>query len=314
MNREPADGSLTERFLEIEGVLDRVARSSTHYQVLGVEKSATSDEINRAHKRTMALLNPSYLGGSRLPVDTSRRIKQTTARVIEAFMVLNNFGSRVEYDNSLVRRAPVPLPFSFEPITPKRPDAVQAPSTSTQDAASNTDSAASTTPTTPETTRRPTNGSSSSHSGGGAAETIIIEHSPGRALFTKPIEEEAEDSNKRRYQRLKLSIPTYVTGYDRQDGRWTEVGHTVDVSIGGVSLQLAREMREGSVVHLTLPMPTKLRRHGYSDPAYKVYAIVRRVEIGDLDNDRQVIGLEFLGASPPPGYLQKPWAIFHTQW
>ena len=141
-------------------------------------------------------------------------------------------------------------------------------------------------------------------------ETIEIKYSTNRSLYTKSAAD-SKDGNKRRYQRLKLAIPTYVTGYDQSHGKWTEVAHTLDVSIGGVALQVAKEMPEGAVVHLTIPMPTKLRRHGYTDPTYQVYAIVRRVE--PVDRDQRVIGLEFLGASPPLGYLKKPWARFQTK-
>jgi hypothetical protein len=42
-----------------------------------------------------------------------------------------------------------------------------------------------------------------------------------------------------------------------------------------------------------------------------MYAIVRRVE--PLTDGMRVVGLEFIGASPPPDYLHKPWATFRTQ-
>jgi hypothetical protein len=65
------------------------------------------------------------------------------------------------------------------------------------------------------------------------------------------------------------------------------------------------------VVHVTLPLPLKLRSHGFSEPGYNMYAIVRRVELAE--DGFRVVGLEFLGAHPPGGYLYNPWATFRTQ-
>src|SRR5262245_521030 len=121
MNREPASGDLTQHLRELEGVLDRVEQATTHYQMLGLDKSATSDEIVLAQKRTMAVLNPRFFDGEPLPASVARQMKRATDKVIQAYMVLNNFGSRVEYDNSLVRRTPVPIPFNLDSIVPKKP-------------------------------------------------------------------------------------------------------------------------------------------------------------------------------------------------
>jgi len=74
---------------------------------------------------------------------------------------------------------------------------------------------------------------------------------------------------------------------------------------------MRRKVRNGSVVHITLPLPTKLRSHGFSDPGYNMYAIVRRVE--PLSEEFRLVGLEFIGNHPPAGYLHKPWATFRTQ-
>jgi len=51
-------------------------------------------------------------------------------------------------------------------------------------------------------------------------------------------------------------------------------------------------VQPGLVLHLNMPLPTKLRSHGYSDPSYQLYAIVRRAE--PLKSGTRIIGLEFL--------------------
>ena len=74
---------------------------------------------------------------------------------------------------------------------------------------------------------------------------------------------------------------------------------------------MQRRVRNGTVVHITLPLPTKLRNHGFSDPGYNMYAIVRRAE--PLEGGARLVGLEFIGNHPPAGYLDKPSATFRTQ-
>ncbi|HEX8090769.1 MAG TPA: EAL domain-containing protein, partial [Blastocatellia bacterium] len=123
--------------------------------------------------------------------------------------------------------------------------------------------------------------------------------------------DKSTSKNRRRCERFKLSLPTRVTGYDRKTGKWTETGQTADVSRTGATLSLSRRVRHGSILHLTLPLPPKLRTHSHSEPSYRVYAIVRRVE-PPRDGVRMV-GLEFVGENPPLGYQEKPWALFHSR-
>jgi hypothetical protein len=63
-------------------------------------------------------------------------------------------------------------------------------------------------------------------------------------------------------------------------------------------------------VHVSLPLPVKLRTHGHGDRSYNVYALVRRVE--QSKKGLRKVGLEFLGQEAPVGYSQKPWATFRT--
>jgi len=333
MDHEPTAEEMTLHFLELDRVIERAEHSLTHYQVLGIERSATGYDIGVAHRRTMSLLNPLDSRHSSLPAHMAAQIRKAIDKVVNAYIVLNNFGSRVEYDNSLIHRAPVPIPFALGNVSEKRPGTsppVQRPPSSqpvAQDQqapvlnAQQSPAPEAVQPPAhqPPVVAQPSAGeprvvqhmtSAAKPSADSARDTIEIKYSTNRSLFTRRVED-SKDHDKRRYQRLKLAIPTYVTGYDQSHTKWTEVAHTLDVSIGGVALQVAKEMPEGAVVHLTIPMPTKLRRHGYTDPTYQVYAIVRRVQPGD--RDQRVIGLEFLGASPPLGYLKKPWARFQTK-
>lgn len=121
---------------------------------------------------------------------------------------------------------------------------------------------------------------------------------------------ERKGDNRRRLERFTLSIPVRVTGYDSFDGKWNEMAQSINVSKLGVSLKMAHRLMHNTVLHLTMPLPVKLRNHGHADPSYNVYAIVRRVEMPS--DGLRAVGLEFLGEHPPRGYLDKPWKMFRT--
>ena len=118
--------------------------------------------------------------------------------------------------------------------------------------------------------------------------------------------------NLRKSERLKLTIPARVTGFDRNGDEWTEESETIDVSRTGIQLPMRRRVRHRTVVQLFLPLPLGLRSHGGPEQGYHVYALVRRVE--PPRNGQRVVALEFLGETPPAGFTQKPWATFRTKW
>jgi hypothetical protein len=119
-----------------------------------------------------------------------------------------------------------------------------------------------------------------------------------------------KSDNRRRLERFALSIPVRVTGHDSFEGKWSEMAQSINVSKLGVSLKMAHRLMHNTVLHLTMPLPVKLRNHGHADPTYNVYAIVRRVELPS--DGMRTVGLEFLGEHPPRGYLDKPWKMFRT--
>ncbi|MCI0485565.1 MAG: PilZ domain-containing protein [Blastocatellia bacterium] len=272
-------------YLEIEYLLDRIERSTNHYQTLGVERSASNQDVILAYHNAVASLHPSYYKVRATVTDEMlMRIDKAFGKVSQAFFVLTTPHKRSEYDQSLNRRNPVPLPINIpEPDQFTAPDSQPAEATDVD---------------TAQTSVRPSG-------------TIHIRtpqsHQP---VFTK-LSAEEEGVDRRRCQRFKLSIPALVAGHDRKAGKWQEMTKTIDVSWMGIGLNMRKYVRPGMVLHLVLPMPVKMRKHGHSEPAYSVYAIVRRVE--PTEDGVRVVGLEFLGEHPPAGYLNKPWSTFRSQ-
>lgn len=107
----------------------------------------------------------------------------------------------------------------------------------------------------------------------------------------------------RKDERMALAIPVKVDGFDKA-GPWQEMTMSVDTSATGVAFTLRHPAHFGQVLLLALPLPKRFRQYDLTDPSYRVYAVVRRVE--PLRDGRASLGLMFLGRNPPRGYDKNP--------
>ena len=278
-------------YLEVEYLLERIEGATNHYQALGLERTANHEETVEAYQQAVSVLHPSYHKvRAALPDEMMVRVDRAFKQVSEAFGFLASHKKRADYDKSLKRSVRAPLPINVpasapRPLQPKL-DVSETPSGEDASVASKQDRAT-------------------------AIDTIDITVSSGQQPIFTRIADKAAVENRRRCERFKLTVPALVAGYDHENKRWQEVGKTVDVGRMGVAVRMQRRVQSGSVVHITLPLPTKLRNHGFSDPGYNMYAIVRRVE--PVQDGVRLVGIEFIGNHPPAGYLDKPWATFRTQ-
>ncbi|HTG18046.1 MAG TPA: DnaJ domain-containing protein, partial [Blastocatellia bacterium] len=277
-------------YLEVEYLLERIEGATNHYQALGLERTANNEETIGAYQQSVSVLHPpQHKVRAALPDDMMVRVDGAFKRISEAFGVLASHKKRVVYDKSLKRNVRTPLPIEVPSEAPRPP----APST--VDLANQSSANVLTT---------------NKHDRSAAADTIDIIAVGQHPVFTR-ITDKAAAENRRRCERFKLTVPALVAGYDPENKRWQEVAKTVDVGRMGVAVRMQQRVRHGAVVHVTLPLPTKLRNHGFSDAGYNMYAIVRRVE--PVQDGFRLVGLEFIGNHPPAGYLYKPWATFRTQ-
>jgi PilZ domain len=114
-------------------------------------------------------------------------------------------------------------------------------------------------------------------------------------------------SERRRALRVGLSIPVRVQGFEPDGTTWNEAASTADVSAGGASFPLDRDVALGQVLLLILPLPQRLRQYDVNAGAYRVYALVRGIQ---HKPSGYRVGTMFFGKVPPKGFVDRPWARF----
>jgi len=280
---ESATNQMSAYFLELEGLLSRIESATTYYQVLGIDRTDPQEKIKSSFDQLVNLLYPSYAVGKAMPAEILSRVERAFSKASQAFGALASFTRRKEYDGALLSIGNKTHALG-EP-TPSHPQLIgERPSTRRSEAAA-------------------------------VAETddLRITRMPSHREVYGEFTRVKTGDNRRRCERFKISVPARVTGYDQKSGKWNEMTETIDVSRTGVRLRLRRRVKHGMVLFLTLPLPGKLRSHGFAEQTYNVYTLVRRIE--PPKHGVRAIGVEFLGEHPPAGFLDKPWAVFRaTRW
>jgi hypothetical protein len=274
---------LSAYFLDLEGLLHRIESGTTYYQVLGVERTDGQERIRETFQQVLNLLFPPYSVGRNMPAEITPRVERAFQKTSQAFAGLASFTRRKEYDGTLLSLA------------------------------NNRIAAASSIASRDEQTKTPRDGADRTGSASVASEAdqVNLSRIPQQGAVYRESHNARPADNRRRCERFKLSIPARITGHDRRLGKWHEMAEAIDVSRTGVKLRLRNRVKPGTVLYLTLPLPSKLRSHGFADQSFNVYTLVRRV-----DPPRQgvrVVSLEFIGEHPPTGFLVKPWATFRAK-
>lgn len=104
---------------------------------------------------------------------------------------------------------------------------------------------------------------------------------------------------------MGLIIPVRVQGHTHS--AWEEMTSSDDTSFGGASFLLKHAVEIGNCLLLDLPLPKSFRRHAWTDPNYRIYALVRTV--AHIEEGYRV-GVMFFGKNPPRGYNEKPMMRF----
>lgn len=111
----------------------------------------------------------------------------------------------------------------------------------------------------------------------------------------------------RKRGRLELHIPVRIRCKETDGEEWNELSHIIDVTQLGASFTLRRRVDVGRIVHLSLPLPWRLRQYDHSEELYRIYALVRWVKPAD---EGWALGVAFVGKNPPASYLHDPSRIY----
>ncbi len=270
--------------LDLEGLLSRIDSATTYYQLLGVDHADGQDKIKSSFQQLLNLLFPPYVIGRTMPAEITPRFERAFQKASQAFAVLASSARRTEYDSAL-------LAIANKPAAPSAPIGSRG--------------------NQPKSNRLGSVGRADSSAGAANGGDLALNRMGQRGLVFRESLNAKSGDNRRRCERFKVSMPVRVTGHDRRNGKWHEMSETMDVSRTGLRLRLHRRVKHGTVLYLTLPLPTKLRAHGFSEQSYNVYTLVRRVE--PPRQGVRAVGLEFIGEHPPAGFLDKPWAVFRPR-
>lgn len=113
---------------------------------------------------------------------------------------------------------------------------------------------------------------------------------------------------RRRHVRWPLRLPVRVQGRDASGSILEEMTSCEDASAAGVSLRLRHSVRQGQVLHLSLPLPPRFRQYDVTSQSYRVYALVRGVI--PLPGAAARVGVLFYGRRPPHGAESLPGGLF----
>src|SRR4029453_17568109 len=96
----------------------------------------------------------------------------------------------------------------------------------------------------------------------------------------------------RKRGRLELHIPVRIRCRETDGAEWAELSHILDVTQLGASFTLTRPIGIGRIIHMSLPLPWRLRQYDHSEELYRIYALVRWVKTLD---EGYSIGVAFVG-------------------
>jgi hypothetical protein len=113
----------------------------------------------------------------------------------------------------------------------------------------------------------------------------------------------------RRPKREASSLPVRVECHESENHRWEEVTQLLDVSPFGSRLEIKHPTEPGRLLHLTIPMPRRLRCYDYEEEQYRIWSLVRHVKSLPASDDALPhfqIGVAFIGKDRPPTHETDP--------
>jgi hypothetical protein len=83
----------------------------------------------------------------------------------------------------------------------------------------------------------------------------------------------------------------------------------LELTESGAGFELEHPVEAGRLIHLTFPMPKKLRAFDYNEDDYEIWGVLRYVRIVQpevFDRVRISVGTAFIGKNPPNSFREDP--------
>lgn len=131
-------------------------------------------------------------------------------------------------------------------------------------------------------------------------------------IFSRP-GASVPNAERRAAPRTPARLLTVVVSQTFDGKKSREVANTVTISPLGLAFVIKRTFEVGQLIHLSLPLPSAMRKFGSGEGDYDIWAIVRycnRIMIGTTTAHQ--IGVAFVGQRPPRSYEDNPYALFRV--
>lgn len=118
-----------------------------------------------------------------------------------------------------------------------------------------------------------------------------------------------DEKTRRIRERLELTIPVRVRGFDGVDCEWAEMSRLVDVTPFGARLKVTRPTERGRLLQVISSMPRSLRCFDHAEEQYRVWCLVRNVKLLPQSGASDFLleaGVAFVGKFPPRSFAKDP--------
>lgn len=110
-------------------------------------------------------------------------------------------------------------------------------------------------------------------------------------------------------KREETRVSAQVKCHESEDCQWEQSTELINVSPFGALFQIGRPTEPGRLLHLTLPLPRRIRCYDHDEEQYRIWSLVRHIKLlsSGLDEPPQFeVGAAFIGKDCPAIHITDP--------
>ena len=102
--------------------------------------------------------------------------------------------------------------------------------------------------------------------------------------------------DKRKLRRFQISLPVRIRGENSSGIHFEELSRSIDVNGNGALFLLKQDLKRGTRLKVSLPLPRAMRKTALFKPVYQTVAVVVRIE-ASADSEVRRIAVRFRSES-----------------